>query len=66
MWIDIKDKKPKRGQQVLCCNEDNRVFVSAITYISDTGRPYFGKHYGVTHWQELPLPPDIENKSKQS
>lgn len=61
-WVPVSERLPKIGVQVLCCNEFGSVFTSAITYISESGRAKFGKHYGVIAWKHLPKPYESEGK----
>jgi len=53
-WIPCSERLPKKGEQVLCCNNKGSVFTSAITYVSDGGYAYFGQHFDVIAWQPLP------------
>ena len=63
-WIPLSERLPKKGEQVLCCNNKSSVFTSAVTYASDGGYAYFGHHFDVIAWQPLPEPykAGMENK----
>lgn len=55
-WIPLSERLPKKGEQVLCCNNKSSVFTSAVTYVSDDGYAYFGQHFDVIAWMPLPEP----------
>jgi hypothetical protein len=59
-WIPVTERLPKLGEIVLWCNEDERVFSSAITaknkdiyYVGKHG--YIGKHGNIIAWMPLPV-----------
>ena len=58
MWIPCNDMLPKFGQQVLCCNDDGRVFTSCMynDKVAYDGTYIFGQHWGVIAWMPLPKP----------
>ena len=61
-WIPLSERLPKKGEQVLCCNNKSSVFTSALTYVSDGGYAYFGQHFDVIAWQPLPTPYEEESE----
>lgn len=58
MWIPCEDMLPEIGQQVLCCNDDGKVFTSCmnINKAAFDGTYVFGQHWGVIAWMPLPKP----------
>lgn len=60
-WISVKDRLPKEGQSVLCCNSQisyKKVYERGIFYDGDTHCYYpIGKVENVTYWMPLPEPP---------
>lgn len=62
-WIPVSERLPKKGEIVLWCNKDGRVFSSAITYLTKTSFSV-GKHYDVIAWQPLPEPYKAESEGK--
>ncbi len=59
-WIPCGERLPKRGEIVLWCNKDGRVFTSAITYQTKTIFSV-GKHHDVIAWMPLPEPYKTES-----
>ena len=70
MWIDVKDKLPKKYERVLvvCTNYNNKMqrHISICEFFGDK-HEYLGKvyhksiwsgHKEVTHWQPLPELPN--------
>jgi hypothetical protein len=64
-WIRVEERKPDKGEYVLCINDERQsvcTFDSAPNksepkfYLND--RDYWSEHEGVTHWQKLPQPPN--------
>ena len=64
-WIPLSEKIPERGWQVLCCNKQGFIFVSAVTYINSSGEAVFGQHRGVVAWMPLPEPYKAESGDKE-
>lgn len=62
MWIPCEDMLPEIGQQVLCCNDDGRVFTSSMhkDKVAYDGTYIFGQHWGVIAWMPLPKPMRLE------
>ena len=66
MWIDVKDKLPKKNERVLvvCTNRNNQMqrHVSICEFWGDRHKylnkvyykPMWSGHKEVTHWQPLP------------
>ncbi len=64
-WIRVEERKPDKGEYVLCINDERQsvcTFDSAPNnsepkfYLND--RDYWSEHEGVTHWQKLPQQPN--------
>ena len=62
-WIPVSERLPKKGEIVLWCNKEGRVFSSAITYITKTSFSV-GKHYDVIAWMPLPQPYKAESEDR--
>ena len=63
-WIPVSKRLPKRGEIVLWCNKDGRVFTSAITYQTKTIFSV-GKHHDVIAWMPLPQPYKAESEDEE-
>ncbi len=71
-WISVNDKLPS-GDKNIILFDGNEVFCGTISFLS-SGNHYWGNQacdgycYGtyekgeITHWMELPNPPENENE----
>ena len=58
-WIPVEKKLPKEGTPVLVCNEEGRVFIRQVNWISSgrTKNPNWSQgSTGIIAWQPLPAP----------
>lgn len=62
-WFKISDKLPESTQQVLLYDVNNKnYFVGRYNKKFNAFRSFqFGGMYGITHWAELPDPPNCKN-----
>lgn len=58
-WISVKDRLPDTDREVLVYDLDFGYFVLSYIGMKWEGLPFF--HPNVTHWQELPDPPRMED-----
>ena len=73
-WIPVTEDAPQKGTICLWCNKQGSVFISAITYRSESSS-YVGKHgyfsnglenYGdIVAWMPLPEPYKAESEDKE-
>lgn len=63
-WVTVSERLPEKGKQVLCCNKQDSVFTSAITYRSAC-MITFGQHRDVIAWMPLPEPYKAESEGKE-
>lgn len=66
-WINVKEKLPERGVEVLVLGKDKTISVRYIPkrskegyYAGDDGRSWYPGGWGIgwtTHWQPLPKAP---------
>ncbi len=61
-WIDMKEQKPKDDEFVLCYFDDG--FTQAL-YFENGGFDLWADAGEVTHWRELPKPPEILDSKYQ-
>lgn len=58
-WINIKSKLPDENKSVLVIDDENYIWIMEYNACDGWHCPQEGWSMNVTHWMELPLPPNV-------
>lgn len=57
-WIDVKVKKPKRGERVILCDRNKTICLGLLSKKGAYCTENLWVLTHVTHWMKLPEPPE--------
>ena len=58
-WINIKNKLPDENKSVLVIDDENDIWIMQYNVYDGWHCPQEGWSMNVTHWMQLPLPPNV-------